>query len=126
MLTAKGQPYCYASEIRYVDVEDDSPDLSYLTQDYNEVGDEEERQRYLVQDRARLASYGRSWWMIGIQAKVCIYIPLGSRTIAQTIASPCLWGIESDSDEAHFDDAFAQEKETLLSMLSALNVRVMD
>ena len=64
---------------------------------------------------------GISW---GIQASANVLIPLGGHFVTQTVTSPGLFGIESDSDEDYFDQVFAEECASLAAMLSAIGVTV--
>lgn len=66
----------------------------------------------------------RDEYLIGIQAEATFLIPLGNHFVIQTITSPDLWGIESDSDDAYLDEVFADECENLAAMLQALGVAV--
>lgn len=103
--------------------DDDSPDLSYLEQDYNDVEDAAERVKYREQDRARLDAYRRDEWrMIGIRAKATIWIDRPGYRTNYTLESPGLWGIESDSGEAYFAEVFADECATLRADIEALKL----
>ena len=96
-------------------IDDDSyPDLSYLEQDYKDVVDEAEREKYKAQDAERLAAYNRGeWHMIGIRAKAIVWVErVNYRTIYE-LESPDLWGIESDSGEEHLRDTFDNECDML-------------
>lgn len=56
-------------------LDDSDPDTSYLSQDYLDVPDAAERQKYLAQDAARLAAYKRGdWHYIGVRARATITI----------------------------------------------------
>jgi hypothetical protein len=86
---------------------DEHPDISWL--------DDESRHD---------AFHEGMWHMIGIQASATFLIPLGGHYVTQTVTSPGLWGIESDSDEEYFDQVFADECANLTDMLQALGVAV--
>jgi hypothetical protein len=60
--------------------------------------------------------------LVGVRAVATIHIPAGSGWIIQTIESPGLWGIESDSGDDYFAELFEEEKEQVLDMLKELNV----
>ncbi len=51
-------------------------------------------------------------------------IPRGGHFVTQTVTSPGLFGIESDSDEDYLDQVFADECARLAAMLSAIGVTV--
>lgn len=98
------------SAFRRVTRIDDCPDLFWLDDDAG---------------RERLADFHDGHWhMIGVQAAATILIPLGRHFVMQTLTSPGLWGIESDSDDAYLDQVFAEECDTLVAMLGALGVSV--
>jgi len=99
-------------KFRRVTAIDEYPDPSYLD---DEAGQE------------RLSAYRNgSWHLIGIQAAATFLIPHGGHFVTQTVTSPGLWGIESDSDESYLDDVYAEECESLADMLAALGVTVTD
>jgi len=118
--------------------EDDCPDLSWLetiqdqdgniisscrysNDDFKKYG-KEKVQEWIDQDRERLESYGVGWYMVGVRAAAEIYIPFGDFFVVQTIESPGLWGIESDSGEDYFKETFKSELKILEEMLRKLNV----
>ena len=106
---------------------DEFPDLSYLTQSYSDVTDESERAKYIKQDADRLAAYHRGEWeMIGIRAEATITVTHwsvanGGRfySTVYTLHSAGLWGIESDSGEAYFDEVYREERESLMNDIKA-------
>ena len=128
-------------------VHDESPDLSYLGEysnkpatvhiDREETGDRGRNElryfnagcgdpNYIADDYKRFEDYNAGgWYMIGIRATVTLHIPtsLGG-TIEQTIHSPGLWGIESDSDQSHIDEVYADECDQLAEMLTAMGITV--
>ena len=107
---------------------DGNPDLSYLEQDYSDVKNEKEKQKYLEQDKKRLAEYNNdSWSMLGITAKaeVSYDIGQGSRRI-ERFTSGGLWGIESDSDEKYLIEVENEQLENLKEHLRQFNVNVTD
>ena len=65
-----------------------------------------------------------AWHLMGIQAAATFLIPLDGHYVTQTITSPGLWGIESDSDDAYLDEIFSGECDSLAAMLAALGVAV--
>ncbi len=90
-------------------MDDYDPDLSWLEDPSRYDGcSPEEVAKYVAQDAERLEDYGRSWSMIGIDARAIVYI----RGVRQEITSGGLWGIESDSDESYLreveDDAIVE------------------
>jgi hypothetical protein len=71
----------------------------------------------------RLEAYRRGeFGLVGIQAVATIEIPAGDYVIVQTVSSPGMWGVESDSGDDYFTELYEQEKETLYEMLRELNV----
>jgi hypothetical protein len=95
---------------RRIERTDEYPDTSWLDDDAG---------------RERLDAFREgTWHLIGIQASANVLIPLGSHFVTQTVTSPGLFGIESDSDEAYLDEVFAEECASLAAMLSAIGVTV--
>jgi hypothetical protein len=89
---------------------DEYPDLSWLED---------------AAGRERLDAFREGCWhMIGIQAGASFLIPLGGHLVSQSVTSPGLWGIESDSDEAYLDAVYAEECANLAAMLAAIGVTV--
>jgi predicted RND superfamily exporter protein len=111
---------CIISIERQV-VNDDSPDLSWLEQDYADLP-EPERSKYRSQDAERLANYGTDWSMVGIRAVAIIEV----NGIQQSIESPGLWGIEDDSGDDYFDEVYGEELSTLGEMLHELGFGASD
>ena len=75
--------------------------------------------------RERLDAFREgTWHLMGIQASANVLIPLGGHFVTQTVTSPGLFGIESDSDEEYLDQVFAEECVSLTAMLSAIGVTV--
>ncbi len=134
----------------YRDVENDSePDLSYLGEysdrpetvhiDRAERGGRGRNEyryfnlgcgdaNYIESDYARYEKYNRGdWHMMGIRAAIDLEIPTGrGGTISQTITSPGVWGIESDSDASFLDEVFQDECRQLEDMLQAMGLTVTD
>lgn len=78
-----------------------------------------------MDDETRLdAFYEGAWHMMGIQASATFLIPLNGHYVTQTVTSPGLWGIESDSDEDYLDQVFTDECVNLTEMLQMLGVTV--
>lgn len=75
-----------------------------------------------VDDAERIAAFNNEdWSFVGIVAKATLYIPIaGSSFRLLTVESAGLWGIESDSGEAYFNEIFEDEKAQLLSELRTL------
>lgn len=107
---------------------DDNPDLSYLTQNYNDVIDDNEREKYLSQDKERLDQYYRgNWFMIGISCYAIAYLPIGNNNYKmQEIDSSGLWGIESDSNETDLNEVKNEQIEELKGYLTMLNIDIPD
>lgn len=129
-------------------VPDDNPDLGYLEttpeEHYGENGSNwahvsnEDKQKvieqygsiwnacvaYARQDRERLESYGRSWYMQGCYAVAEIHIltQQGGHSTIQHIRSGGLWGIESDSDGDYKQEIEQEQLADLKSQLDQLNV----
>lgn len=95
-------------------IPDDDPDTSYLEQEGFE-------------DRLRQYRDGQ-FHFIGVRARVELSIPTGeSFTIAHTVTSPGLWGIETDSDSDYLEHHVgSEEKETLADMLREMGIEVTD
>ena len=72
--------------------------------------------------RSAIAAFNNEdWSFVGIVAKATLYIPIaGSSFRLLTVESAGLWGIESDSGEAYFNEIFEDEKAQLLSELRTL------
>jgi hypothetical protein len=86
---------------------DDDADTSYLEQD--EFAD-------------RLAEYrDGDFGYVGVYLEVDALIPHGADLIIQTIRTPGLWGIESDSGEDYLRSVAHDEYWTLAEMLRELN-----
>lgn len=104
-------------------LDDSDPDTSYLSQDYLDVPDAAERQKYLAQDAARLAAYKRGdWHYIGVRARATITIhdSVDRSTWQHDLTSCGLWGVESDSGEEYIRKIFEEECEQLRSDLEAV------
>jgi hypothetical protein len=119
-------------------IPDDSADLSYLESTYDEENNTidscrysaedikkyglEKVQQWIKEDNARLNAYGDRWYFIGIRARAEIRI----NGIYETIESPGLWGIDSDSDQKYFEDIGREECNTLKSMLQEIGFTALD
>jgi len=98
------------SAFRRIERIDEYPDTSWLDD---------------AADRERLDAFREgSWHLLGIQAAANVLIPLGCHFVTQTVTSPGLWGIESDSGAAYLDEVYADECESLAAMLRAIGVTV--
>src|SRR3546814_5731294 len=83
-----------ARDIERIEEYDPDPDLSYLEPDASP--------EYAAQNAERLAAYrAGAWHCIGIKARATFLIGLGEAAVIQTVESPGLWGIESDSDPGY-------------------------
>lgn len=102
---------------------DDDPDLSWLTQFENSSDPEE--QKYAKQDRERLESYGSDWEMMGCRAKaeVSYSIGQGSRR-SEWFTSSGLWGIESDSEEQYKSEVEQEQLADLRSHLEHFGIEM--
>ena len=121
----EGKPFC--TEIKIKIMIDDNPDLSYLSQDYHEIEDIIEREKYLSQDKKRLENYDNSWNTIGIKAYTMIYLPIGNNSFKlQEIDSGGLWGIESDSEKEYIQEIKNEQINELKGYLQMLNVDIPD
>lgn len=108
-----------ARDIERIEEYDPDPDLSYL--------DPGARPEYAAQNAERLAAYrAGAWHCIGLKARASFLIGLGEVVVIQTVESPGLWGIESDSDPSYLDEVFHEEAQTLRDMVAQLNVSVVD
>jgi hypothetical protein len=101
---------------------DESPDLSYLEQDYVGVTPASERDKYIEQDKERLAAYNRrDWHMVGVRVVAHILVPIGGKSFRMfDIASAGLWGIESEMGEDYFAEVEAEEKSELISNIKKM------
>lgn len=80
------------------------------------------------QDFQRMEALCRGEWsMIGIRAEVTIQVPTKQGgSILQTLRSPGLWGIESDSDKAHLDEVFSDQCDILAEVIEEWEVVYVD
>lgn len=102
---------------------DDSPDLSYLTQDYKDCS-EEDREKYIKEDQKRLMDYHLTvWCMMGCYVEATVSYPTGfnSRRL-ETFNSGGLWGIESDSGKDYIDTIELEQIQDLKEHLSHFGV----
>jgi len=108
-----GKPLTVARcNFRRVERIDEYPDVSWLCD---------------AADRERLDAFHEGiWHLIGIQAAANVLIPLGGHLVTQTVTSPGLFGIESDSDEEYLDEVYAEECASLIAMLGAIGVTVIE
>lgn len=91
-------------------IPDSDPDLSYLTQSYEELADPVERATYQAQNACRLAAYHKGEWdTVGIRAIAVIEVTRGQMQTAYTLESAGVWGIESDSGDEYFRQVFEEE-----------------
>jgi len=88
-------------------IEDDCPDVSYLTQD---------------EFSNRLGEYQKgNFFFVGVRAQCEVLIPMGENTfVTLKLTSPGIWGIESDSSDEYLHEVAEDEKAVLLEMLSKL------
>lgn len=99
---------------------DDDPDLSWLEQSDEEMGE-----GFEAHAKTRLESYGQSWNMLGCTAKAQVSYEIfnGSRRI-EWLTSGGLWGIESDMDEATKREYEAEQLEDLASHLNHFGITI--
>lgn len=112
--------------IRFDWMNDDDADVSFLTQDYEDVSDLDERHKYLEQDKERLEAYHRGdWSMMGCRATAVVSRPIGqgSRRL-ETFTSGGLWGIESDCGPEYRNEVEGQELSDLRDHLAAFGVTI--
>jgi hypothetical protein len=125
----------FIKSIELVKTIDEYPDLSFLEQDYNDVTNKKEREKYLEQDKTRLEEYNNgSWWMMYIYAKTRILIPLNLLGYAGNnieysyqmveIRSGGLGGIDSDIDDSELKHELENQKHELIKILNLLNVDI--
>lgn len=82
--------------------------------------------RWIKEDEHRMDCYGRTWHMFGIRAVATLHFPDRNTEdkIIQKISSPGLFGIESDSEDAYFQEVEEEQIAILLDMLEAMHVNV--
>ena len=90
---------------------------------YTDV-DTAERLKYAEQDLERMLRYlSGELSSIGIRAVATFTIPVfGDSTMQQTVASPGLWGIESDSDTADFNEVAREQIIELRHILLTMGI----
>lgn len=77
---------------------DESPDLSYLEQDYKEEN-ATDRATYKAQDKQRLDDYHKgNWYMLGVCCDISI-ITATNWAVPTIIGRSSVWGVESDSGD---------------------------
>lgn len=99
-------------------IPDQCPDLSWLDQTDEEMGE-----GFEAQSNERKASYGSGWEMLGCVAQATVSYPIGgnSRRL-QTLSSGGLWGIESDSDRAYMQSVAQEQLTELVDHLTAFGI----
>lgn len=122
----EGRPFI--KNIGVKTIEDNDIDISYLQQDYNDVEDIKERERYIQEDKDRLEKlYNGYWSFIGIRAFAIVYIPIHNNSFnMQTISSSGLWGIESDSDKDYIESIKHGQIDELKGYLKLFNIDIPD
>ncbi len=108
-----------AADLERIVEDDPYPDLSWLEPDANPANAEANAERLT-------AYHEGEWYCIGIRARAAFLIDLGHGVLIQTVESPGLWGIESDSDPEYLDQVFTEEAQTLRGILAQLNVTVVE
>jgi hypothetical protein len=102
---------------------DESPDLSWLEQSYNDPSiAPDEALRMRAADAERLAAYRQGdWYMVGIQLAVEVVLARPGRVDEViTLTTPGLWGVESDSGDEYFRSIADDESSYLVDDLVAL------
>lgn len=83
-------------------VVDETPDLSYLQQSYDGLGDETEAAKYRTQDYDRLMALDRGeWYMMGITCSVRKQTSSNWADGGMEVGRASVWGIESDNSEEY-------------------------
>ena len=108
-----------AADLERIVEDDPYPDLSWLEPDANPANAQANAERLA-------ACREGEWHCIGVRARAAFLIDLGHGALIQTVESPGLWGIESDSDPEYLDQVFAEEAQTLRGILAQLNVTVIE
>ena len=81
---------------------DFDPDVSWLEQTDEQMGDGFEKHA-----RERLDAYNRGeWGMVGVRVVATL---TDERGFSKVVESGGLWGIESDSDDAYFEEVAFEE-----------------
>jgi len=96
---------------------DSDPDISWLDQSDEDMGE-----GYEATAAERKASYGIDWDLIGIQAEATFLIPVGDASSMQSLVSPGLWGIESDSSAEYLAEIEDEQITDVIAMLDALGI----
>jgi len=79
-------------------------DTSYFEQDYSECTPDEQEQ-YKEQDSKRLAAYHRGeWYYVGVCVSIRKQTASNWDDGGLEVGRASVWGIESDSDESHFEE----------------------
>jgi hypothetical protein len=80
--------------------------------------------QYRQDDEARLAAWRNDdWHFVVVRAKATLKFPCGANPdcwITSKLFSPGLWGIESDSGDAYFQEVYQEERAILIDMLASL------
>ena len=102
---------------------DESPDLSWLEQDYSDCKPADAA-LYRKQDAERLAAYHHGeWHMRGVRAVAVVSYPIGngSRRL-ETFTSGGLWGIESDCSGDYEKELASEQINELKNHLEQFNI----
>lgn len=102
---------------------DETPDLSFLAQDYSDAP-RHEAEKYMEQDAARLQAFNDgSWHMLGCRAVAEVSYPIGngSRRI-ERFTSSGLWGIESDCGQDYKTQIESEQVNELKDHLERFNI----
>ena len=84
----------------------------------------ENREKYAAEDLARMLRYlTGDLASLGVRAVATFTIPVfGDSTMQQTVNSPGLWGIESDSEPSEFDRVACEEVAELRTLLLNMGI----
>jgi hypothetical protein len=110
------RPTCIGIKVERLPDED--PDLSWLDQSDEDMGE-----GFEATASERKAAYGTTWETMGIQAVALYLIPVGeSASTIQSLISPGLWGIESDSTPEYLTEIEDTEVEQVKLLLDTLGI----
>jgi hypothetical protein len=117
-----GAPQTVTVEFLRGETPETDADLSWLQQDYADVADAGEREKYLAQDAARRQGYNNGdWYTRGLFVIARISVPIGGNSFAMyELRSPGLWGVESDCGTEYENEVWTDEENSLRRALKAM------